>query len=103
MAALQPEVQAPDVQGFGGGDDDDLEVGAAKGRTEKAAQGAIKVTPAMVERVMAALRNMGVDVLRAPYEADAQLAYLAKRGSVSAVLTEDSDLISCRRACVPGK
>ena len=32
------------------------EVGAARARTEKAAQGAIKVTAAMVERVMGALR-----------------------------------------------
>lgn len=50
---------------------------------------------------MAALcRISGVDVLRAPYEADAQLAYLAKRGSVQAVLTEDSDLVAQSCPCV---
>ncbi len=30
----------------------------------------------------------------APYEADAQMAYLARRGDVWAVLTEDSDLLT---------
>ena len=30
----------------------------------------------------------------APYEADAQLAYLARIGLVDAVITEDSDLIA---------
>ena len=69
-------------------------IGAAKVRVEKAAQSTIKVTPDMVEKVMAALRQMGVQVLRAPYEADAQLAYLARNRHVAAVLTEDSDLIA---------
>ena len=36
----------------------------------------------------------GVDVLRAPYEADAQLAFLAKTGHIKAILTEDSDMIA---------
>ena len=67
---------------------------------ETAAQRTIKVTAAMVEKVMAALRAMGVEVLRAPYEADAQLAYLARNGHVSAVLTEDSDLIAYACPCV---
>lgn len=69
-------------------------VGAARAKTEKAAQLAIKVTGEMVERVMKAMRDMGVDVMRAPYEADAQLAYLARKRSVAAVLTEDSDLVA---------
>lgn len=30
----------------------------------------------------------------APYEADAQMAYLARRGDVHAVITEDSDLLT---------
>ena len=75
-------------------------IGAARARVETAAQRTIKVTAAMVEKVMAALRAMGVEVLRAPYEADAQLAYLARNGHVSAVLTEDSDLIAYACPCV---
>ncbi|KAK9914692.1 hypothetical protein M0R45_038454 [Rubus argutus] len=35
-----------------------------------------------------------VDFIVAPYEADAQLAYLANNGMVDAVVTEDSDLIA---------
>ena len=39
----------------------------------------------------------GVDFVVAPYEADSQLAFLASiptcRGGVSAVITEDSDLV----------
>ena len=34
------------------------------------------------------------DFVVAPYEADAQLAYLARIGLVDAVITEDSDLIA---------
>ena len=50
--------------------------------------------------VMGALRQMGIEVLRAPYEADAQLAYLARNRSVAAVLTEDSDLVAYACPCV---
>ena len=41
-----------------------------------------------------AARAQGVDCLVAPYEADAQLAYLSKAGIVQAVITEDSDLLA---------
>lgn len=41
-----------------------------------------------------AARALGVDCLVAPYEADAQLAYLNKTGIVQAVITEDSDLLA---------
>lgn len=36
----------------------------------------------------------GVDCIVAPYEADAQLAYLTKSGLAQAVITEDSDLLA---------
>ena len=71
-----------------------------KNERDKAAKRSVSVSDAMVERVMESLRTLeGVSVLRAPYEADAQLAYLARRQLVHAVLTEDSDLIaySCPR------
>lgn len=41
-----------------------------------------------------AARSQGVDCLVAPYEADAQLAYLNKAGIVQAIVTEDSDLLA---------
>jgi exonuclease-1 len=43
--------------------------------------------------VIKALHIIGVDVLVAPYEADAQLAYLSKINVAQIVITEDSDLI----------
>ena len=36
---------------------------------------------------------LGVDVLVAPYEADAQLAFLSKANIAELIITEDSDLI----------
>ena len=45
---------------------------------------------------------MGVEYIVAPYEADAQLAFLALNGLVSAVITEDSDLLAygCPRVSI---
>lgn len=48
----------------------------------------------MAHNVIKAARSQGVDCLVAPYEADAQLAYLNKAGIVQAVITEDSDLLA---------
>ena len=41
----------------------------------------------------------GIEFIVAPYEADAQLAFLSRSGRVDAVITEDSDLIAygCKR------
>ena len=59
---------------------------------------AVDVTPEMAREVIEALSREGFESLTAPYEADAQMAYLAKRGMVAGVITEDSDLIAhgCR-------
>ena len=42
---------------------------------------------------------MGVECIVAPYEADAQLAFLEKVSIVDLVITEDSDLLAfgCKR------
>jgi len=40
------------------------------------------------------LRREGVHYIVAPYEADAQMAFLANTKQVDAVITEDSDLIA---------
>lgn len=60
---------------------------------------AINITHAMAHKVIKAARAQGVDCLVAPYEADAQLAYLNKAGIVQAIITEDSDLLAfgCRK------
>lgn len=45
-----------------------------------------------------ALKAEQVPYIVAPYEADAQLAYLEKEGIVDGIITEDSDLLvfGCR-------
>uniref|UniRef100_L7N119 Exonuclease 1 n=1 Tax=Myotis lucifugus TaxID=59463 RepID=L7N119_MYOLU len=54
----------------------------------------VNITHAMAHNVIKAARAQGVDCLVAPYEADAQLAYLNKSGIVQAIVTEDSDLLA---------
>ncbi|KAH0622523.1 hypothetical protein JD844_024905 [Phrynosoma platyrhinos] len=54
----------------------------------------INITHAMACEVIKAARAQGVDCIVAPYEADAQLAYLNKIGIVQAIITEDSDLLA---------
>lgn len=70
------------------------ELGQARVALEKAAQRTVEVTDAMIMIVINMVSQLeGVEVLRAPYEADAQLAHLAMNKLVAAVMTEDSDLI----------
>ncbi|KAL0575211.1 hypothetical protein V5O48_006750 [Marasmius crinis-equi] len=69
---------------------------AAQGRHNQAREcytKAVDVTPQMAFQLIKALRAEGVKYIVAPYEADAQLAFLEKEGIVSAILTEDSDLL----------
>ncbi|NXX25075.1 EXO1 Exonuclease, partial [Nicator chloris] len=54
----------------------------------------VNITHAMAHEVIKAARAQGVDYIVAPYEADAQLAYLNKSGMVQAIITEDSDLLA---------
>ncbi|XP_028279399.1 exonuclease 1 [Parambassis ranga] len=54
----------------------------------------VNITPAMAHNLIKAARARGVDCLVAPYEADAQLAFLSKSGLAQAVITEDSDLLA---------
>ena len=60
---------------------------------------AVDVTPYMCRKLMDKLDEMAVTYVVAPYEADAQLAFLARTGQVDAVISEDSDLLTygCRR------
>ncbi|KAJ2496479.1 Rad2 nuclease [Coemansia sp. RSA 1972] len=61
-------------------------------------QKCLEATPRMARAVIDELKKCGFRYLVAPYEADAQLAYLERTGVVSAVVSEDSDLIAfgCR-------
>ena len=54
---------------------------------------AVSITFDTVQTLIQALRSENIEYIVAPYEADAQLAYLAQIGYVDAVCTIDSDLI----------
>jgi exonuclease-1 len=56
---------------------------------------AIDVSPKMAAELIALCKEIRPQVrcLVAPYEADAQLAYLCSAGLVDAVITEDSDTV----------
>ncbi|KAK9324771.1 hypothetical protein V1517DRAFT_316263 [Lipomyces orientalis] len=56
-------------------------------------QKCIDVTPTMASHLIKALEKEGVPYLVAPYEADAQMVYLEKKSLVSAIISEDSDLL----------
>ncbi|GAB7337423.1 hypothetical protein MBLNU457_g2764t1 [Dothideomycetes sp. NU457] len=56
-------------------------------------QKSVDVTPEMARQLIDELRRAKVDFIVAPYEADAQLAYLEKKGIIDGILSEDSDLL----------
>ncbi|KAK1938472.1 XPG I-region family protein [Babesia divergens] len=55
---------------------------------------AITITPEVIARVMEICREMNIRVLVAPYEADAQVAYLCRSGIAHCAISEDSDLLA---------
>ena len=56
-------------------------------------QKAVDVTPEMARQLIDELKEIGVQYVVAPYEADAQLAYLERQGVIQGMLSEDSDLL----------
>lgn len=56
-------------------------------------QRAVDISPATANDFAKALKAAGVEFIVAPFEADAQMAYLAVNGLVHSVITEDSDLL----------
>ncbi|KAK1831212.1 Exodeoxyribonuclease 1 [Podospora conica] len=56
-------------------------------------QKAIDVTPEMARDLIEELKKAQVPYVVAPYEADAQLVYLERRGLINAIVSEDSDLL----------
>ncbi|PWN50131.1 hypothetical protein IE53DRAFT_110312 [Violaceomyces palustris] len=59
----------------------------------------VDITPEMAYQLIKILKREGVSYVVAPYEADAQLAYLEQEGLIDGIVTEDSDLLvfGCRR------
>jgi exonuclease-1 len=62
-------------------------------------QQCIDITPEMALEFIKALRLHNVKYVVAPYEADAQLAFLEQQGIVDGIITEDTDLLvfGCKR------
>lgn len=69
-------------------------------QAQKELQKAVDVTPEMAAHFIRELKKLGVQYLVAPYEADAQLAYLEKKGIIQGVLSEDSDLLVFGTKCL---
>ena len=56
-------------------------------------QKAVDVTPEMARQFIDELKKIGVQYIVAPYEADAQMVYLERKGIIQGMLSEDSDLL----------
>lgn len=63
-------------------------------------QKAVDVTPEMARQFIDELKKLNVQYLVAPYEADAQLAYLERKGIITGILSEDSDLLVFGARCL---
>lgn len=62
-------------------------------------QKSLEITHEMSHKLVLELQARNIQVIVAPYEADAQLAFLSKNGLIDFVITEDSDTIpfGCKR------
>ncbi|KAL5978699.1 hypothetical protein ACLOJK_029816 [Asimina triloba] len=56
-------------------------------------QKAVDISPSVARELIEVLKEENVDYIVAPYEADAQMAFLSINNLVEAIITEDSDLI----------
>lgn len=70
-----------------------LKRGEAKHEVVKMLQKAVDITPDISQQLVRRLQAEGIEYVVAPYEADAQLAYLSLQRTVACVISEDSDLI----------
>lgn len=56
-------------------------------------QKAVDVTPYMARLLIEELKKCKIQYVVAPYEADAQLVYLEKKGIINGIISEDSDML----------
>ncbi len=63
-------------------------------------QKAVDVTPEMARQLIEELKKLEVQYVVAPYEADAQLAYLERKGVIHGIISEDSDLLVFGAKCL---
>lgn len=62
---------------------------------------AVSVSNGMIMKFIAVLRRMNITFYVAPYEADAQLAYMSRQKIIDVVISEDSDCVpyGCKTVC----
>ncbi|CAG8974736.1 hypothetical protein HYALB_00000347 [Hymenoscyphus albidus] len=63
-------------------------------------QKSIDVTPEMARQLIDELKANQVQYVVAPYEADAQMVYLERKGIIHGILSEDSDLLVFGAKCL---
>ena len=54
----------------------------------------IDISPDIAYKLIEVLKSHNYKYIVAPYEADAQLAYLSRKDLVDVIITEDSDLLA---------
>ena len=59
----------------------------------KCFQQAVRVSKTMMFTLIKALKEINIDFIVAPFEADSELAYLFKTKQIDFVISEDSDLL----------
>ena len=60
---------------------------------QKCLQKGLNVTPEICSDLITALKAKGIQFVVAPYEADAQMAFMCRNKIVDVIITEDSDLL----------
>ena len=63
-------------------------------------QKAVDVSPEMARQLIDELKRSDVQFVVAPYEADVQLAFLEREGHISAIISEDSDMLVFGAQCL---